>query len=203
MLLATLAKLMPRERWPAFPATPATLPRWHREPAARRWTYLHRRGSQRGLDDEVVDLVLRRAGENRRWGYLCIVSECRSLGVSVSASSVQRILRRHQVRFWTLPRRSDLEPVPARPGERALRPVTSSPSECHPDPPLRPVCHQVQRRRVHLAGITARPTGAWVNRSETCSSGRTNAPGMFRSFIRDRDAKFCAAFGTVFAAAGI
>ena len=31
MLLAALAKLLPRERWAAFLVTPSTLLRWHRE----------------------------------------------------------------------------------------------------------------------------------------------------------------------------
>ena len=38
MVLATLAKLLPRERWPVFLVTPATLLHWHRELVARRWT---------------------------------------------------------------------------------------------------------------------------------------------------------------------
>jgi putative transposase len=38
MLLAALAKLLPRERWAAFLVTPSTLLRWHRELIARRWT---------------------------------------------------------------------------------------------------------------------------------------------------------------------
>jgi hypothetical protein len=37
MLLAALAKVLPRERWPAFLVTPSTLVRWHRELVARRW----------------------------------------------------------------------------------------------------------------------------------------------------------------------
>src|SRR5215203_449425 len=47
--------------------TPATLLRWHRNLVQRRWTYQHRHG--RGLDTSVVDLVLRMARENPRWGY--------------------------------------------------------------------------------------------------------------------------------------
>jgi hypothetical protein len=31
MLLAALAKLLPRERWAVFLVTPSTLLRWHRE----------------------------------------------------------------------------------------------------------------------------------------------------------------------------
>jgi putative transposase len=37
-VLATLARLLPRERWAAFLVTPATLMRWHREFLARHWT---------------------------------------------------------------------------------------------------------------------------------------------------------------------
>jgi hypothetical protein len=39
MLLAALAKLLPRERWAVFLVMPSTLLRWHRELVARRWTY--------------------------------------------------------------------------------------------------------------------------------------------------------------------
>jgi hypothetical protein len=39
LLLATLSRLLPRERWPVFLVTPATLLRWHRELVRRRWTY--------------------------------------------------------------------------------------------------------------------------------------------------------------------
>src|ERR1044071_4305918 len=38
MVLAALAKLLPRQRWPVFLVMPATLLRWHGELVARRWT---------------------------------------------------------------------------------------------------------------------------------------------------------------------
>ena len=94
-VLAALAKLLPRERWAAFLVTPATLLRWHRELIARRWTYPPIGRNLRGLDEEIVVLVVRLARENPRWGYLRIAGECRSLGGRVSATSVRRILRRH------------------------------------------------------------------------------------------------------------
>ncbi len=94
MILATLAKLLPRDRWRIFLVTPSTLVRWHRELVRRRWTYPSRR---RGLDPAVVDLVLRLARENPRWGYLRLVGECRKLGVRVSATSIRSILRHHHL----------------------------------------------------------------------------------------------------------
>jgi putative transposase len=93
MVLAMLARLLPRERWAAFLVTPSTLLRWHRELVARRSTH-PTTGHSRGLDPEIVDLVVRMAQKNPRWGYLRIVGECRKLGIRVSATSVRRILRR-------------------------------------------------------------------------------------------------------------
>jgi putative transposase len=116
-VLAALAKLLPRDRWPIFLVTPSTLLRWHRELIRRRWTYPTNGRSRRGLDPQVVNLVVRLARENPRWGYLRIVGECRKLGVRVSATSVRTILRRHR-----------LGPAP-RPADRAGR------SSCMPRPP--------------------------------------------------------------------
>ena len=73
MLLAALARLLPRERWAALMVTPSTVLRWHRQLVARRWTYPRSGGGRRGLDQEVVELVLRLARENPRWGYIRIV----------------------------------------------------------------------------------------------------------------------------------
>ena len=98
MVLATLARLLPRARWSVFLVTPTTLLRWHRELVARRWTYRPVGTVRPGLAPEVVDLVVRMARENPRWGYIRIVGECRKLGVPVSATSVRRILRRHRIK---------------------------------------------------------------------------------------------------------
>jgi len=38
-VLATPARVLPRDRWAIFLVTPATLLRWHRELDARTWTY--------------------------------------------------------------------------------------------------------------------------------------------------------------------
>src|ERR1039458_10182157 len=73
-VLATLAKLLSRDRWGVFLVTPSTLLRWHRDLVARSWTYPRRGGSApNALEEDVVNLVLRLARENPRWGYLRIV----------------------------------------------------------------------------------------------------------------------------------
>src|SRR5664280_3609333 len=64
VFLAAASRVMPRDRWVAFLVTPATLLRWHRELARRKWTY--RRTGRPGrppLDPEVRTLILLLARE--------------------------------------------------------------------------------------------------------------------------------------------
>lgn len=204
LVLAWLASMLPRERWSVFLVTPATLLRWHRELVARRWTYPHT-GTRRGLDQEVVDLVLRLAGENPRWGYQRIVGEARRLGLTVSATSVRRILRGH-----------GLTPAPRRHGGPTwvsfLRAQAAGTLACDffsvETIGLTRLyvlfVIEVDRRRVHVLGVTAHPTGEWVTqaaRNLLLDLGETAE--RFRFFVRDRDTKFTAAFDAVFARAGI
>jgi hypothetical protein len=63
MLLAALAKLLPREQWSVFLVAPRTLLRWHRVLIARRWTP-HTDRDRRGMDEKVVAMVTRLAREN-------------------------------------------------------------------------------------------------------------------------------------------
>jgi putative transposase len=60
------------------------------------------------------------------------------------------------------------------------------------------------RRRLHLAGITAHPTGAWVaQQARNLLIDLADDASRFRYLIRDRDSKFTAAFDAVFAGADI
>jgi putative transposase len=114
------------------------------------------------LDREIVELVVRMARENPRWGDIRIVGECRKLGIRVSATSVRRILRRH--RLGPAPRRSGLSwaaflRVQAA-GMLACDFLTVETVGLTRLYVLFIV--ELDRRQVHLAGVTAHPTGEWV-----------------------------------------
>jgi transposase InsO family protein len=204
LMLAMLARLLPRERWAAFLVTPSTLLRWHRELVARRWTYPTTGTGRRCLDPGTVELVVRMARENPRWGYIRILGECRKLGIRVSATSVRRILHRHR-----------LGPAPRRNGPSwtaFLRTQAAGMLACDfltvETVGLTRLyvlfVVELDRRRVYLAGVTAHPTGEWV-----AQAGRNLLMDLdehahrLRFLIRDRDTKFTTAFDAAFTAAGI
>jgi transposase len=204
MVLAALAKLLPRERWSVFLVTPATLLRWHRELIARRWTYPQKGRDRCGMDEQIVALVVRLARDNPRWGYLRIVGECRNLGVRVSATSLRRILRRR-----------GLGPAPRRGGPTWTQFLHAQASGLLATDffTVETVgltrlyvlfMVEVQRRAVYLVGITAHPTGAWVaQQARNLLMDLEEQGKRFRYLIRDRDAKFTSGFAAVFGAAGI
>jgi putative transposase len=205
LVLATLSRVLPRDRWAVFLITPATLLCWHRELITHKWTYPHT-GHHHALPQDTVDLVVPLARENPRWDYQRIIGEARKIGVRVSASSVRSILRRH-----------GLGPAPVRRTNgpswveflKAQAAETVAIDFFHVDTITLTRVYvlfliEVENRRVHLLTLTDHPTGPWVTQTARNHLMDLNDQAQrFRFLVRDRDTKFTAAFDAVFTAAGI
>src|SRR5438128_1923072 len=74
--------------------TPDTLLRWHREPVARKWTFVERRRPGRPrTGEELVLLVVRMATENRTWGYTRIQGAMANLVHKLGRGTIRSILK--------------------------------------------------------------------------------------------------------------
>jgi putative transposase len=203
VLLAAASRLLPRSRWRSFVVTPTTLLRWHRRLVARRWTYTARTGRP-PIGGEIRQLVLRLAREKPRWGYQRIAGEINGLGLKVAATTVAKILRQ-----------AGLGPAGKRSGLswRAFLRAQASSMLAVDFFTVETITLQrlyvlffieLGSRRVHLAGCTANPTGAWVTQQARQFTWRfLEQPAPFRVLIRDRDSKFTRDFDAVVASEGI
>ena len=190
VFLAAASRLLPRLRWRSFLVTPTTLLRWHRLLVARRWTYGGRNGRP-PIGREIRELVLCLARESPRWGYQRIVGELNGLGLTVSPTTVKKILRQ-----------AGLGPAGSRGGLswRAFLRVQAQSMLAVDFFTVETMSLQrlyvlffieLGSRRVHLAGCTANPTGPWVTQqARQFAWTLPDRPGSLRCLIRDRDSKF-------------
>lgn len=202
--LALAGMLLPRQRWSSLLVTPATLLAWQRKIVRKRWTYPHRQSGRPPLPDEHVELICRLARENPRWGYLRIAGELAKLGVVVSATSVRNVLHRHGP-----------SPAPRREGPtwseflRAQAQSMLATDFFHVDTVggrrfYALFVIEIDRRVVHLLGITTNPNSRWVTQmARNLVFELTEAKRTIRFLIRDRDTKFTAAFDEVLRTEGI
>jgi transposase InsO family protein len=178
---------------------------WSARALVRRyWTYPHRHPGRPPLRDETVGLILRLARENPRWGYLRIVGELKKIGVTVSKGSVANVFRRHR-----------LPPAPRRTGptwaeflRAQAKGIVATDFFTVDTVFLRRYyvlfVIEVERRVVHLLGVTANPNGPWVTQVARNFAAELEEAGRhLRFLIRDRDAKFTTSFDDVLASIGI
>jgi len=99
MILAALARRLPRRAWGGLLVRPETVLGWHRALVRRKWAaFGRRRGPGRPrLDDECRQLILRLAKENPRWGYMRIRGELLKLGYVVSTTSIRNLIQTHVI----------------------------------------------------------------------------------------------------------
>jgi len=200
--IAALARLLPHRRRHGLVVTPGTLLRWHRELVRRKWTYPQRKPGRPQTARVLRELVVRLARENPRWGYQRIARELIKLGFRLSPSTVRRLLTS-----------AGLEPAPRRRAmswRAFLRSQAASTLACDfftvETVTLRRLYVlffiEVESRRVHFAGCTTNPSGAWVLQQ----ARNLSFTGLFkriRFLIHDRDSKFTASFNEVFRSEGI
>ena len=202
-LVAAISRVLPRAHWSCFIVTPQTLLRWHRRMVARAWTYPHRGPGRPPLAEDVQQLIVRLARENPRWGYQRIKGELLRLNVQVSATAIRTTLRRH-----------GLDPAPRRAittWRSFLRDQAAGIVACDfftvESIWLRRLYVlffiELDTRRVHVAGVTANPDGAWVTQQARNLLLVLGERGRrVRFLLRDRDTKFCRSFDDVFRSEG-
>jgi putative transposase len=202
-LLAVLSRSLPRTAWAAFSFKPETLLRWHRQLIARRWTYSQRRPGRPPLEGSFRELILRLARENPHWGYKRIVGELKGLGISVSATSVRKVLLE-----------AGLQPAPQRMHSswRAfLRAQAASMLACDF---LTVETLFLQRiyvlfflslatRRIEYVACTTNPDGRWTAQQARNLVMQLGNEQPFGFLIHDRDTKFSHAFDEAFRTEGI
>ncbi|WP_431903941.1 integrase core domain-containing protein [Nonomuraea sp. bgisy101] len=185
---------------------PDTILRWHRDLLRHRHaaaSAYRRRGRPRTVRSVRV-LVLRLARENSSWGYRRIHGELAALGIKVAASTVWEILKDHGIdpsperehTAWSDFLRSQADVLLAC-DFFEVRTLTGVRLYV-----LAVIEHAT--RRVRILGVTAHPTGEWVTQlGRNLVMDLQGAGTAARFLIRDRDAKFTAAFDTVLADAGV
>ena len=204
-LLAALSRLLPRPRWSIFVVTPETLLRWHRRMVRRHWTYPALPRGRPPIPDQVQSLD-RAAGHREP-----------TLGLPAHP--------RGAAAPWLFGLGQLHRQGPAR-----QRPPAGTTSSCQSttwrsflrrqaagivacdfltvDTVFLQRLYvlffiQLHTRRVHLAGVTANPTGAWVaQQARNLVVSLDEEATVVRFLIRDRDSKFTRAFDDVWRAVG-
>jgi transposase InsO family protein len=189
--------------------TPDTLLRWYRKLVAAKYDGSKRRKPGRPRTKPVIaDLIVRVSIDNPTWGYTRIRGALHNLGHDIARNTVKRLLLER-----------GLQPAPER-GRRTswatfLRAHLGAiaGADFFTVEVLRPFALvryfvffviDIKSRRVHIAGITNQPSGAWmtqVARNLTdCVDGFL---GGTRYLILDRDPLYTRAFRSTLAEAGV
>ncbi|CAM5723701.1 integrase core domain-containing protein [Streptomyces hirsutus] len=208
VVLAGLLHHLPREKLHhlLLLVRPDTILRWHRNLLKQRHaaTCAPKRRGRPPTVRSIRALVLRLARENSSWGYRRIHGELAALGIKVAASTVWEILREHgippaperQSTTWAAFLRSQADALLAC-DLFETRTLTGARMYVF-------AVIEHSTRRIRILGATAHPTAEWiVQLGRNLVMDLEDAGSRARFLIRDRDAKFTAAFDALLADAGL
>ncbi len=190
--------------------TPETILRWHRELVAQNWDYSkrQRKTGRPAIAQETVDLVLKLAKENPRWGYKRIKGAVTNLGSVISDTTIANILRAH-----------GMDPATDRSRQSTWKQFLSTHWDVLASVDFTTVgiwtrkglvtyyllfFMEIATRRVHFAGLTTNPDEGWLLQ---VARNMTDAEGGFlrgkQYLLTDRDTKFSTGFRDTLDAVGV
>jgi putative transposase len=182
--------------------TPETLLGWHRRLVRRRWTSPAQGRGRPSVPQQVQTLIVRLATENPRWGY-----PAHPWGAAAPWLPDLRKLHRQGPA-------GQRAPAGAATGFHHLRSFLRRQAAgivaCDfltVDTVFLQRLYvlffiQLDTRRVHLAGVTANPSGAWVAQQARNLLGALDEEAGLRFLLRDRESKFTRAFDDLWCAVG-
>jgi len=189
--------------------TPATLLAWHRRLIAEKYDGSKRRGPGRPrTKDEIQQLVVRMATENRAWGYRRIQGALANLGHEVGRGTIANILKEH-----------GLEPAPERERKTTWKEFLCRHREVIVAADFFTIEAWTRRgltrfivlflidlssRKVQVAGVTKEANGVWMSQvgRNLCDAAEGFLIGK-RYLIHDRDPLFTAEFQEILKSSGV
>jgi putative transposase len=181
--------------------TPDTILRWHRELVAWKWDHCDKRKSvcRPRIRQVIVDLILRFARDNPRWGYDRIQGAMANVGYHISDTTVGNILKAH-----------GFEPAPNRVRQMTWRTFIKAHWDVLAAIDFTTIevwtrgglitfyllfVMELKTRRVHLAGCMPHPNDGGMKQ---IARNLTDPMDGFllgkRYLLMDRDGKFSPAF---------
>jgi transposase InsO family protein len=191
-------------------AVPDTILGWYWALVARKFDGSKARGKpgRPRIDEEIEELILRMAKDNRSWGYDKIVGALANLGHEVSDQTVGNVLRRH-----------GLVPAPERKKTttwaefiRAHLAVLAGTDFLSVEVFTRRglvtfyilFFIHLGSRKVEIAGITTHPDERWMQQmARNATMEGCGFLGNCRYLLHDRDTKYTEAFRAIIKAGGV
>ena len=202
ILMAAVAKALPRARRAGWIVNPETLLRWHRRRIARHWTQPHRPPGRPPVIAEIRRLTLAMAADNPTWGYRRICGELGRVGHVVGASTVWRILRD-----------AHIDPAPNRTAVAWSQFLKSQAAVATDFATIDTATLRrqyllffidINTRTVFRAGITAHPTGLWTTQAaRNLFLRHGKSLQRCRGLVRDRGSQFTTGLDETFTTPGV